>query len=213
MIRSFVRPRFLPLWALVAVPVAVGAQRPRTDQSGPFVFGGAVAGSVTAESGPTEANDTGYGWSAGAGVSVKPWLAVVGDYVIFRASGAASGAYNVEQSAAGLRVRLGGTETNGVFMLEAGGAHRRTSIPTSSVFAQDPPAGAGPSVRVEGWAGWFGPGVQWYPFDDRVALEGAVAWAWGTFSHARVNGERIELAESVGLTTLRLRVGVAATLF
>jgi hypothetical protein len=177
------------------------------------VYGGVVAGSVTAESGPTDANDAGYGWNAGVGISVKPWLAVVGEYVIFRASGAESGAYNVEQVGAGLRLRLGGTETNGVFLLEAGGAHRRTSIPTNTVFAENPPAGAGASVRAEGWAGWFGPGVQWYPFDDRVAFEGAVAWAWGTFSHARINGERITLDESVGITTLRFRVGVAATLF
>jgi hypothetical protein len=199
--------------SLGAMPLAAAAQRSRTDQSGPFIYAGAVAGSLTAESGPGEANDTGYGWNAGAGIGVRPWLAVVGEYVIFRASDAGSRHYDVEQGAAGVRLRFGGTETTGVFLLEGGGAHRRTSFRTATVFARNPPPGAGESVRAEGWAGWFGPGVQWYAFDERVAVEGAVAWAWGNFSHARVDGERVALDDPVGITTLRFRLGVAATLF
>lgn len=195
-------------------PVVCDAQRQtRVDLSGPFLFAGGVAGSVTAESGPTDADDTGYGWNAGAGLGITQWLAVVGEYAIYRAADAESRRYNVEQSGAGLRLRLGGVETNGVFLLEAGGAHRRTSLPTSTAFGGGAPPGAGELVRVDGWAGWFGPGVQWYPFDDSVALEGAVAWAWGRFSHASINGERIALDEPVGITTLRLRIGLAATLF
>lgn len=197
-----------------AVPAAAqGGRTSRTDLSGPFLYAGGVAGSVTAESGPIDANDTGYGWSAGAGLGLRPWLAVVADYVIFRATDAGSRSYNVEQSAAGVRLRFGGTETSGVFLLEGGGAHRRTSFRSSTVFTAAPPEGVGEAVPVDGWAGWFGPGVQWYAFDERVAVEGAVAWAWGLFTHARVDGERIPLDDPVGITTLRFRIGVTATLF
>jgi hypothetical protein len=197
----------------VTLPVGAAAQRPRADLTGPFLYGGFAAGSVTAESGPIDANDTGYGWNAGAGFGVKPWFALVGDYVIFRATDAGARQYDVEQSAAGVRLRFGGTETSSVFLLEGGGAHRRTEFRTATVFSASPPPGAGDAVRVEGWAGWFGPAVQWYAFDSRVALEGAVAWAWGTFSHAKVNGASIALDDPVGITTLRFRIGVAATLF
>ena len=197
----------------VTVPCGAASQRPRADLTGPFLYGGFVAGSVTAESGPIDANDTGYGWNAGGGFGIRTWLALVGDYAIFRASDAGARQYDVEQSAAGVRLRFGGTATSSVFLLEGGGAHRRTEFRTTTVFSRSPPPGAGDAVRVDGWAGWFGPGLQWYAFDDRVALEGAVAWAWGTFSHAKVNGTSVALDDPVGITTLRFRIGVVATLF
>jgi hypothetical protein len=198
--------------ALIAIPVPAVAQSSRADLSGPFVVAGASVGSLTTESGPTGTDDSGYGWGAGAGYGLRNLVAVVGEYLILRVGDASAGEYDLEQSALGVRLRFGGGSSSGVFMLEGGGAWRRASFPTATAFATNPPAGAGALVPVEGLAGWFGPGLQWY-WERRLAVEVTVAWAWGNFSHARVSGERIQLTDPIGITTLRLRAGVAATLF
>lgn len=198
---------------LLGVPRA-SAQSTRVDLTGPFVQFGGVAGSVTGESGPVGDSHAGYGWGAGAGLGISAHFAVVAGYAIYRVRDQTSRPYNLEQSEFGWRTRVGGTSAPVVFFLEGGGAIRQADLRTSELFGTLPPAGADSVTRVTGWAGWFGPGVQWYAGGSRrIALDVAVAWGWGDWSKARVQGRSLKLPDPIGFTTLRLRAGLAVVLF
>jgi hypothetical protein len=199
--------------AVLAGPSAARAQEPRADLTGPFVHLGGVAGSVTRDSGPVDENHSGYGWGAGAGINLTSWFSVVADYTIFRVTDATSQKYNLSQSAVGLRLRVGGDQTPVVFYVEGGAGVRSATLSTGGVFGNAPPANAGTAVQLDGWSGWFGPGVQFYVFGPRVPLEVSVVWAWGTLNHAHIDGATTTLADPIGITTLRMRIGFAAMLF
>jgi len=198
---------------LATATVTATAHAQRVDTSGPFVSLGGVLGSVTRSAAAPGASHTGYGWSAAAGVSVSKWTSVVANYAIynFQDDGAPeTGA--MEQAEFGLRFHVGGGTTPAVFYVEGGGAHRRADMTTGQLFPTSPPADAGATVDTQGWAGWFGPGVQLY-FGRRLAGEINVAWAWGTMDRVHLGGTTVDAESGVGLTTLRLRAGISATLF
>jgi hypothetical protein len=198
--------------ALMAPPVA--AQSPsKVDLTGPFIHVGLAIGSVSGELAANGESNGGGGWSVGGGMNLSSWSAVVANYTVFnfRDSGAPERT-SMEQTEVGLRLRIGGVRTSAVFYIEGGGAMQRTSLSTARVFPTDPPDDAGDVVDVDGWAGWFGPGLQVFR-GRRMAGEVSVAWEWGDLNRARIQGRRISLNPPIELTTLRLRLGVTATLF
>lgn len=200
--------------AALSVPRAtLGAQTSRTDLGGPFVHFGGLVGSINGETAPPGESRSGFGWGVGAGMHLTRRSSVVGSYTIFnfRELGAPS-RVPMEQAELGVRLRVGGVESPAVFYVEGGGAWRHTSLTAARVFAADVPPNAGETVPVDGWAGWFGPGFQVY-FGRRLAGEISVAWAWGELGTARVQGSALDLASPLAMTTLRMRVGMAATLF
>ena len=198
--------------ALVSLaPLAAAAQAPRAVLTGPFVQMGLVAGSVTKDSDPIDKNHTGTGWGAGAGLDLSRWFTVLAEYSIYRVENDAPHRYNLEQSAIGIRLRVGGEQTPVVFYVEGGGAIRRATLSPVEVYGNDPPSSN--DVDVDGWSGWFGPGAQFYVFGPRVPLDLSVAWAWGRLRRGHVEGTTFTLANPIGITTLRLRVGIAAALF
>lgn len=174
---------------------------------------GGVVGSVSGASAAPGDSHTGGGWGAGAGITLGRWTALVGNYAIFnfRDEGAPSSG-TMEQAEVGLRLRVGGKSTPAVFYVEGGGAMRRAALTTARLFPDNPPAEAGATVDTDGWAGWFGPGVQYY-FGRRLAAELNVTWAWGAMDKAHINGTSLDAGAPINLTTLRLRAGFAATLF
>lgn len=209
-------PRFsLSLIALAAVtvPLAARAQQPRADLTGPFVHFGGVAGSVTHDAGPVDDTHTGTGWGAGAGINLTRRFTVLANYSIFSVRDRESSKYNLEQSEVGVRLRVGGDRTPVVFYIEAGGAVRKATLSASEVYGDAPAADAGDKVELDGWAGWFGPGAQFYVFGPRVPIEIGVAWAWGRLNHAHIQGTTSTLQDPIGITTLRLRAGIAAAIF
>ena len=197
-------------WAL---PARAAAQAARVDLGVVFLHAGVVAGSVSGASGAAGDAHTGSGWSVGGGLSVGRSQAFVANYTTFgfRDAGAPASA-TMNQTEAGARVRIGGVHTPIVFYVEGGGAKRSTSLTSARVFGNSPPSDAGQMVDVDGWAGWFGPGLQVY-FHRRVAGEINVAWAWGRMDRAHIQGNTVTLDSPVNVTTLRLRCGLAATLF
>lgn len=201
--------------AFFALPLALAAQAPstRVDLTGPFVHAGGVVGSVSGELAAAGESNGGGGWSVGGGMNLSSWSAVVANYTIFnfRDTGSPERA-SMEQTEVGLRLRVGGRRTNAVFYVEGGGAMQRTSLSTPRVFPDEVPEDAGDVVDVDGWAGWFGPGLQIF-YGRRLAGEVAIAWEWGDINHARIQGRRISINPPIELTTLRLRLGVTATLF
>jgi hypothetical protein len=200
-------------FGLLAPAIAAQSPQLRVDLTGPFVHAGAVAGSVSGELAANGESHGGGGWSVGGGMNLSSWSAVVANYSIFnfRDTGAAERT-SMEQTEVGLRLRIGGRRTSAVFYVEGGGAMQRASLSTARVFPGDVPADAGDVVDVDGWAGWFGPGLQVFR-GPRLAGEVAVAWEWGDISRARIQGRRYSLNPPIDLTTLRLRLGVTATLF
>jgi hypothetical protein len=196
-----------------ASPTTVIAQTTRVDLTGPFLHFGGLVGSINGETAPASESRAGFGWGVGAGMHLNRRSSVVGSYTIFnfREIGAPS-QVPMEQAEVGVRVRLGGVETPAVFYLEGGGAWRHTSLTSARAFAAQAPDGAGETVPVDGWAGWFGPGFQVY-FGRRLSGEVSVAWAWGEMATARINGTTHTLDAPLAMTTLRMRVGMAATLF
>jgi hypothetical protein len=100
-----------------------------------------------------------------------------------------------------------------VFYIEGGGAVRKATLSTAEVYGATPPPNAGNRVELDGWAGWFGPGAQFYFFGRRLPVELSVAWAWGKLNHAHIQGTTSTLQDPIGITTLRLRAGVAALIF
>ena len=203
----------LALSAALALPCNAAAQSTRVDLTGLFLHVGGVAGSVSGRSGEAGDTHTGNGWGFGGGLNVGRSQALVANYVTFdfRDSGAPA-TVPMTQTEAGARVRIGGVSTPIVFYMEGGGAKRRTSLTSARVFGSDPPSGAHELVDVEGWAGWFGPGLQVY-FGRRVAAEISVAWAWGRMDRAHIQGSTVTVTSPVNVTTLRLRFGLAWTLF
>lgn len=197
----------------LALSSDAAAQSTRVDLTGPFVHVGGVVGSVSGQSGVAGDTHTGNGWSIGGGLNLGRSQALVGNYVTFKFRDAgAPVAVPMEQTEVGARARVGGVHARAIFYVEGGGAKRRTSLTAARVFGGDPPSGAGELVDVDGWAGWFGPGLQWY-FRRRMAGEVNVAWAWGKMDRAHVQGTTMTLSKPVTLTTLRLRCGLAVTVF
>jgi hypothetical protein len=199
--------------AAVAAPLRVRAQEPRADLTGPFVHFGGIAGSVTRDSGPIDDTHTGTGWGAGAGINLSSWFTVLGNYSIYGVRDQASNKYNLEQSEVGIRMRVGGDRTPVVFYIEGGGAVRRATLSAAEVYGDTPPSEAGDKVELDGWAGWLGPGAQFYVFGPRIPIEVSVAWAWGKLNHAHIQGTTTTLQDPIGITTLRLRAGIAAAIF
>jgi len=197
---------------LIAPGLAAQSQQSKADLTGPFVHAGAVIGSVSGELTNGQSNGGG-GWSVGGGMNLSTWSAVVANYTIFnfRDSGAPERS-SMEQTEVGLRLRIGGVRAAAVFYVEGGGAMQRTSLSAARVFPTGVPADAGNVVDVDGWAGWFGPGLQVF-HGRRLAGEVSVAWEWGDISRVRIQGRRISLNPPINLTTLRLRLGFAVTLF
>jgi hypothetical protein len=198
---------------LIAPALAAQGASTKVDLTGPFLHAGALIGSVSGELAANGESNGGAGWGVGGGLSLSSWSAVVANYTIFnfRDAGAAERSA-MEQTEVGLRLRIGGVRTSAVFYVEGGGAMQRTQLKTARVFPTDPPADAGDVVDVDGWAGWFGPGLQIFR-GRRLAGEIAVAWEWGDISRVRVQGRRTSLNPPIDLTTLRLRAGVTAVLF
>jgi hypothetical protein len=200
--------------ALILIAPPLGAQSaPKADLTGPFLHAGAVIGSVSGELAASGESNGGGGWAVGGGMNLSSWSAVVGNYTVyhFQDTGAPERSV-IEQTEVGLRLRIGGTRTSAVFYVEGGGAMQRTSLSTARVFPADAPDDAGDMVDVDGWAGWFGPGFQVF-HGRRVAGELSIAWEWGDLNRARIQGRQISLNPPIELTTLRLRLGVTATLF
>jgi hypothetical protein len=209
-----VRLHFLPIAAVAFLaPSLLSGQQTRVDLTGPFVHAGGAVGSVSGDVASAGESNGGGGWSVGGGMNLSSWSAVVANYTVynFRDSGTSSTSA-MEQTEVGLRLRIGGKSSPAVFYVEGGGAMQRTALNTSRIFPTEPPADAGETVDVDGWAGWFGPGLQIYR-GRRLAGEVSVAWEWGDIGRARVQGNRISLNPGIEVTTLRLRVGIAATLF
>jgi hypothetical protein len=203
----------LAVIAVFVLPVGTAAQSSRVDLTGPFIHLGGVVGSVTGTTAAPGDSHTGGGWSAGGGITLGRWTALVGNYAIFnfRDDGAPTSG-TMEQAEVGLRVRVGGKSTPAIFYVEGGGALRRAALTTTRLFPDEAPPDAGATVDTDGWAGWFGPGVQFY-FSRRLAAEVSVAWAWGSMDTAHINGTTLAAGRPIDLTTLRLRAGFAATLF
>jgi hypothetical protein len=199
--------------ALIAPALAAQSQQSKADLTGPFVHAGLIIGSVSGELTANSESNGGGGWSVGGGMNLSSWSAVVANYSVFnfRDSGAPERS-SMEQTEVGLRLRIGGVRTAAVFYVEGGGAMQRTSLSTARVFPNEVPEDAGDVVDVDGWAGWFGPGLQVFR-GRRLAGEVSVAWEWGDISRVRIQGRRISLNPPINLTTLRLRLGVATTLF
>jgi hypothetical protein len=199
--------------ALIAQALAAQSPQPKADLTGPFVHAGLVVASVSGELTANSESTGGGGWSVGGGLNLSSWSAVVANYTVFnfRDSGAPERS-SMEQTEIGVRLRIGGRRTAAVFYVEGGGAMQRTTLNTARVFPTDPPSDAGDVVDVDGWGGWFGPGLQIFR-GRRLAGELSVAWAWGDINRARIQGRRISLNPPMELTTLRLRLGATATLF
>jgi hypothetical protein len=203
------------LIAIAVAPSIAAAQAAptRVDLTGPFVHAGPIVGSVSGELASNGESNGGGGWSVGGGMNLSSWSAVVANYSIFHFRDTGSPERGpMEQTEVGLRLRVGGRRTNAVFYVEGGGAMQRTSLSTARVFPNEVPEDAGTVVDVDGWAGWFGPGLQIF-HGRRLAGEVAIAWEWGDINRARIQGRRISLNPPIDLTTLRLRLGVTATLF
>lgn len=195
--------------------VSVAAQRTATkvDLTGPFVHAGLVVGTVSGELASSGESNGGGGWSVGGGMNLSSWSAVIANYSVFNFRDDGTPASNpMEQTEVGLRLRVGGKHAPAVFYVEGGGAFQRTTLATARVFPVDRPDGLGDAVDVDGWAGWFGPGLQVFR-GRRLGGELSVAWEWGNINRARVQGRRISLDPPIDLTTLRLRLGMTATLF
>lgn len=185
----------------------------RVDLSGPFVQFGGLVGSSSGESGPVEKSDNGYGWSFGAGIGIHRHLAAVGNYAMLQVKPiAAEQSYDLEQRELGVRLRFGGTDSPALFFVEGGGALRRAWRATSDVFGNTPPSGADSTVRISGVAAWFGPGIQYF-MGRRLGAEVTAAWAWGDLDTAHIQGDELELAQPIGIITLRLRAAVVIALF
>jgi hypothetical protein len=111
-----------------------------------------------------------------------------------------------------VRVRFGGVKSSALFYLEGGGALRRARRSTAELFGDAPPVGADTTTEVSGLAGWFGPGLQLF-MNRRLGGEVTAAWAWGDFRKAHIQGSSVELADPIGIITLRFRAAIVVALF